>query len=244
MKIRLYSLCALILFGSAFSHALPEAPVDLLPKIPKHVVFRPTFLTRDFSFTAGTGFLLEGRSMDSSFLVTVHHLFGPAGGLEKQIAGDKIPLVFPRAVGFSFDPDPILLTTDEGYPVADARKGDDKGCEKDIALYRVRGWSANKSLELSKQPPLVGEKVWLVLRNIAKDDLLFAECVVAWRSATEVRYLLNNPDLLYSGASGAPVVDAYGNVVAMHVGTFTAQSGRKFGFGCPAAAIYAALPNE
>lgn len=234
----------LSLLGPVLTHAVPEQPVDLLPKIPKHVVFRPTFLTRDFSFTAGTGFLLDGKSDNSSFLVTVHHLFGPSGGLEKQIAGETIPLVFPRAVGFSFDPDPILLTTDEGVPVPDARKGDDKGCEKDIALYRVRGWSANKSLELAKRPPIVGQKVWLVLRNIAKDDLLFAECVVAWQSATEVRYLLTNPNLLYSGASGAPVVDAYGNVIGMHVGTFTAESGRKFGFGCPAAAIYAALPND
>lgn len=244
MKISLFSLCALILAAPSANFAVPEPPVDLLPKIPSHVVFRPTFLTRDFSFTAGTGFLLEGKTEGSSFLVTAYHLFGPAGGLDNQIAGDMIPKVFPRAVGFSFDPDPILLTTDEGVPFPDARKSDENGCEKDFAFYRVRGWSANRSLELSRKIPVIGEKVWLILRSIARDDLLFAEAVVAWQSPNEIRYYLQNPDYMYSGASGAPVVNALGEVVAMHSGTFTSQSGRKFGFGAPAAAIYVALPDD
>ena len=240
MKSRLIFFLLLLLAGCAYG----SEAVELHPNLPAHVVFRPTFLTRDYSFTSGTGFLVEGKSTSSSFLVTVHHIFGPVGGLEEQFSGDLIPAVFLRAVGFSFDQKPLLLTTDEGVPVHDARKADTKGSERDIALFRVRGWSANKSLELVSKPPAVAEKVWLVLRDTARNNLRFAEATVAYESSTEIRYLLTNADLNYSGASGAPVVNAAGEVVGMHIGLFTSKSGRTFGFACPAAAIREVLPND
>jgi hypothetical protein len=217
---------------------------DLHPKIPAHVVFRPTFLTRDFSHTIGTGFLIEGKSSDSSFLVTVHHVFGPDGGLESELTGAHVPAVFPRAVGFSFDKDPMLLTTDEGVPVFDARKADDNGAERDIALFRVRGWSAGKTLKFARKRPELNQEAWIVLRDPVENEMVFAKVVLAWMSETEFRYLIPDPHLNYTGASGAPVIDKNGDVIAMHVGFFTSKSGRRFGFGCPASAIWEVLPKE
>src|SRR6516225_6577140 len=58
---------------------------SMAPPTPSGAVFDPSFHTPAGLLEAGTAFALELPSVPVPLLVTCQHLFGPAGGLNKDV---------------------------------------------------------------------------------------------------------------------------------------------------------------
>ena len=87
---------SLILLGAA---ATCSRRVEIPSAVRETVslVCNPRFVTADWSFSAGTAFLASTGSEEPPLLLTVIHIFGPAGGLNKQIPSDQLAEVVTGA---------------------------------------------------------------------------------------------------------------------------------------------------
>ncbi len=215
------------------------------PKPPADVIFRPTVLTADLSYSAGMAFRMKKDESSLHYLVTAHSLFGPAADLDVQMTGVDIERVVVALVGVSCT-DPRAVVVARRYMLLpDARRSDEKGAEKDIALFELPARLGERALALDRSPPLRGDKVWIYVKYAGSGRVGLEPAMVAWVSDQEVRYVLENQAVDLRGAMGAPVLSTEGTVMGMHLGIFTSASGRKFGYACPAGAIADVLdPNQ
>jgi hypothetical protein len=81
----------------------PPAAVDTAPATPAEppaispgFVGGPTFITKNGEMAAGKAFLLAIEGHPDPLLISCHHIFGPDGGLEKQIAQTELPAFVKR----------------------------------------------------------------------------------------------------------------------------------------------------
>jgi len=215
--------------------SLQEAQAQ--PKPPPNVLFRPAFLTPDLAHYAGLAFRLEDEKSGLHYLVTAHSLFGPAADLDVQMTSDDISRVIVAAVGVSCtDPRSVVMAR-RYLPLPDARRADEKGADKDIAMFELPARLGERALRLDPDVPLRGDKVWVYVKYPGTARVGLEPATLAWVADGELRYLLQNQGADLRGSTGAPVLAADGTVVGMHLGVFTAATGRKFGFASPAMAL-------
>jgi hypothetical protein len=86
-----------------------------------------------------------------------------------------------------------------------------------------------------------GDAVWIYVKYAGTARTGLEPAVIAWVSEKELRYYFQNQEADLRGTTGAPILAADGRVVGMHLGVFTAASGRKFGYACPSAAMLAVV---
>src|SRR5262245_37543781 len=86
--------------------APPPAPAEPEPKQPPtiapHSVLRPVFATTEGEIPAGTAFVVRWDN-GSNLLLTAHHLFGPMGGMSRDIAAAELPKVVKSVRAASAD---------------------------------------------------------------------------------------------------------------------------------------------
>ena len=208
------------------------------PVPPPNMIFRPAFLTPDFAHYAGMAFRLEDETSGRHFLVTAHSLFGPAADLDIQMTSEDIERVIVGAVGVSCTDPRSLVLARRYLSLPGARRSDEQGAEKDIAMFELPPpRMGERGLRLDSAPPLRGDRVWVYVKypNTARVGL--EPATLAWVSDKEIRYLLQNQEVDLSGTTGAPVLSADGKVVGMHLGIFTARTGRRFGYATPGLAL-------
>lgn len=216
----------------------PAAKPELRPDPPENVLFRPFFLTPDIAHYAGLAFRIRHEASGQHYLVTAHSIFSPAYGLDVQMTSADIAKVIVAAVGVSCTDRNKIVVAQPYVLIPDAKPADDKGnSEKDIALFRIAAREGEPSLLLDPAPPLQGDRVWLFVKYPDSPRLGLEPATMAFVSPKEIRYLLDNKLADLKGTVGAPLLDKDGYVVGIHLGTYTAPSGRVYGFACPAAAV-------
>lgn len=119
-----YSALGILLLcvGASIAWAADEAP-----KVPDHVVFSPTFMTGYDSFSGGTAFLCTVPEMDGVFLLTAHHLFGAACGLEKEFTWQELPKTFVAVTGLSIKDPARHITSTRPLTIPGAHGLDNSG---------------------------------------------------------------------------------------------------------------------
>lgn len=211
------------------------------PAIPEHVLFRPTFVSPDFAHYAGLAFRLGHGEDGRQYLVTAHSLFGPAADLDVQMSDEDIERMIVAAVGVSCtDPRSVVMAR-RHVRVPGARRADERGAEKDLALFELPARMGSRALALDETPPMRGDRAWLQMKYAGTGRTGFEPVVIAWVSDKELRYLLQNQEADLRGTTGAPIISTEGKVIGMHLGVFASGTGRKFGYACPAGAIRAVL---
>lgn len=199
-------------------------------------LYKPTFLTKHDSWCAGTAFLVRFPGRPKPLLVTPHHLFGPAAGLEKQMTSDQIAAQVRGAVGVSMQDGKSLVLAPTYLKVANARSLDRQGCEKDLALFVVQGGTQLHVFEFAADMPRVGERIYMFARlRDAEEPALYPATVVEVTPKV-LAYAYDDASLVLNGTSGAPVLDSGGHVVAMNLGGGQLK-GKQIGTGNPASAM-------
>lgn len=214
----------------------PQQP----PALPKLGLFKPTFLTLNGSWSAGTAFIIKSPSQDEKLMLVPDHLFGPDAGLDNQMSPDQIAEQVCGVAGLSMQDKSTIVTAGASLKLADAHPSDRTGTDKDLAVFPVTAKSNVDGFVLAEAPPEKGAAVWMYARLRGQTEPRLFLAVVVRSSDTQLVYRFTGGRFDAAGTSGAPVLDSSGKVVGMNVAG-NESSSNQYGFANPATSIRAEL---
>jgi hypothetical protein len=202
----------------------------------KNVVFKPTFETASKPYPAGTAFLCEYPGRKSIVLMTAHHLFGPAGGFPAEIPWDHLNEAIKQTTAVSVDDPGVRVSSKRAILIEGAHASDKTEMQNDIAIFELDSTNVMSALRLAEKSPAPGDRVWLYARQRGGTALELLPAMVVSSTRRELLFGFDQADVHLAGTSGAPVLDADGEVVAINLGGY-ARGGRRMGFGNPMLSI-------
>jgi hypothetical protein len=238
-----FPLLVVSLLGACRRSAPPaQEGTSQPPALSPNVVVRPVFDTVDGRFGAGTAFFISLPGQAQPLGLTAHHLFGEAGGLERAVTAPELGR-FVQAVHFHeldgeelFPAGPMLVLPAAGHSTT---PGD---WSTDVAAFRAPASVAPRALRLAPKNAAPGEDVWLVAEVLggksAGQRLHHARVLVSESSL--LAYKFDDLTLQIRATSGAPVVNARGEVVGLNVAGGLVD-GIMLGFAHPVESVSAHL---
>ncbi|HEY8025916.1 MAG TPA: hypothetical protein VIF60_15225 [Burkholderiaceae bacterium] len=203
-------------------NALCSMAIAAPPASVEKAVCRPVFKLASQSLSAGTAFLLDvTEPSPQTVLVSAIHLFGPAGGLPEQIpaadlaqkvAGVRCTALATHEVWFAGH----ALTIPNAKPL-------DSGYKQDVAAFVFDSGKTDGQpvhLKLARQAPKVGDQIWLLAQVAggAPDTQLLHRATVRQAKDDGLIYQYDNAALELRATSGAPLINADGDVVGVNLG--------------------------
>ena len=224
---------------SQSSPALNSTPLT----ISTGTLFRPRFGTSEGEARAGTAFAAKLKGKPETLIISVLHLFGPAGGLKTNIQADKLATAWKKLVledcksqnhFGEIHMQPLTLAAARPHP-----ENSELG---DIAICKVMDATEIEALQLSQRVPANGERVWLVSKVIGSGSLIHAATVESLQNGW-LLYSFDDRSINLQDSNGAPVIDRTGSVVAVNA-SITQEGSRKIGSGTPVCNFYRALAAQ
>ncbi len=209
---------------------------------PRSFVGSPEFHTSAGVQTAGTAFLARRAGDSQIYLLTVRHLLGPDGGFATEVAAEQVP-AFVQRIRMQPLWGGSRLYTVKGLKVPATADG--KAAVADLAIFKAGSAAAADTAPLAEQRPAVGEPVWVighVRGGVAPGTLIHRTTVSAFRNDWLVCEFANS-EIVTNGASGAPVINAQGQVVGIYSG-HSKQAGKQFAFVIPSETVLRILRDE
>jgi hypothetical protein len=199
-------------------------------------LFRPHFSTTQGKFRAGTAFCVRLDGQDEPVLLTALHLLGPSGGLPAEVAPLDVPRVV-RGVELEdcFDAGKRVPVGNAALVIAEAARLGKPGKAGDVLAFRVPRTASVHAARLAAQGPAQGEKVWLaasVVGGAPPAQRLHEAQATGTTPEGELVYQFATPGLQLRATSGAPVLNAAGEVVAINLGGYE-EGGKVHGIGNP-----------
>jgi hypothetical protein len=200
-------------------------------------VFRPVFRTSDGVVEAGTAFAVAWRGRH--VLLSALHLLGPAGGLSRDVPAAAVPKVVAQV-----ELDPCFEGTEQPKQTFPAQAinipsaqplGNISSGAGDVIAFWMPVSSAFPALPLADKTPPTGARVWLaasVESGAPEGAHLHPAQVIEVDQAGDLLYAFDESGLELRATSGAPLLDAQGRVVAIHLGGGSPQ-GKLLGVGNP-----------
>jgi hypothetical protein len=192
--------------------------------VPEGFVVRPTFVTTDgHRYDAGSAFVVDAGG--TQLLVSALHLLGPSGGMPAQLTADQVPAALQEIdlhdawTGGELAPTGPALLVAGAHPMEKEGAGDLLLARLPIGFMSGRQ-IARHALPLASANPKVGDAVWgavPVVDGPEKGARLHAATVVQ-ADAHWLIFAYAEPGLKLTATSGAPVLDAAGNVVGVNLG--------------------------
>lgn len=222
--------------SSPSANASIGAPSTAAPNIPRSSIHRPTFVTSEGEIDAGTAFAVRLSPGAQPIVVTALHLLGEAGGHPRDIPAAEAPKVLRRVVLLECFP-PFTERTATGPVIAipDAAPLGVESNAGDVLAVRMPDARGIAALPIATDPPAEGAPIWLVAEvTFAEDDAPFMHraIVIGQDPDGNLVYRYDAKEIDLVATSGAPVVNAAGEVVAINLGGGT-ERGETFGVGNP-----------
>ncbi len=211
---------------------------DVAPSVPDGFVLRPTFQTTRGDAPAGTAFAITLPGRPRAILLSALHLLGESGGLKEDIPAKDVPGALKGVVVsdcFDRRRPPIRLGK-EVVSIPDAASFPGPSKAGDIVAILVPTDVKLETRRLAAKMPAKGDRVWLaaeVFAGAPKGRRLHPARI----DGTEAGYLLyvfEEADIELVGTSGGPVLNAAGEVVAIHLSGGKTPDGKLLGGGNPA----------
>jgi hypothetical protein len=194
-----------------------NTPADLAAS-----VLQPTFHTDQATMEAGKGFVLQLEGCAQPLLVTALRLLGVEGSLPAQIPASELRArvldltvehITPPARRLSMHA--LSVTPANAAPCCEGAAARGPG---DIAAFELPASLARWALPLASKAPVAGEHVYLITPGGKGRALTMRhEAVVGSSASGYLLYDYLEPELEIDAAAGAPLVNAAGELVAMHV---------------------------
>lgn len=219
---------------------VPDAR-EAAPPIPDHFVVRPEFRASKESFIGSYGFVVTGQP---TILLTCLHVMSSliqttridASANNPSYSGQELPRVVTGvnlydvfAVHWMAG---LLGRGTAMLALPDARTKDEEPfSQRDIAAFVVDDAARVAPVPLARRVPDVGEPIWLAVKlEGGQQRRTIAAVVVEQTAATFIFRYLDDAAGMPRFASGAPLVDRAGEVVAINAG-MGRLDGRTFGHG-------------
>lgn len=204
------------------------------PAVPDGLVFRPRFRMRDGEINAGTAFAVNVKGQARPVILTALHLFGPAGGYREQVPAEKLPEAGQGMTlrdAFVKGAAPIKLGASV-LAIVGSAPFREPSAAGDVAAFWAPAGAALHPAPLAEKAPGRGEEVWLAAALVegGRPGQRLHRAVVGGKSRF-LAYVFDDK-LELQATSGAPVLNARGEVVGIHVGG-TERRGRTVGVATP-----------
>jgi hypothetical protein len=188
-------------------------------------------------FDAGQSFGLLVSGAPWPMVMTAYHVFGPDGGVPNQIPPNQLP---STVRSLDIESGDVVATCGAPLVIAGARPlniaGGHADASGDMAAFQLTDGRL-ATLQLAAKDPARNDPVWLACRRADETGAarLHAGVVVALDKGALVVGLRENGDM--RGTSGAPIVNASGEVVGIFLGTTNLSDGRSVAIAAPRSAI-------
>jgi len=184
--------------------------------VPKSTLLKPEFTSDEFKYKAGSSFVVSYEK--NIFLLTAHHLFGPAAGLNKRYSRKELASLAPSVRAFLFDSGELHTVSNQFVPANDGAEYKRGDATQDLAIFKIDNTQLD-SLTLAKTAPSKGDVVYLYarLKNDSVGDTLLHSATVTESSGQILEYRYHNRFLNPRATSGAPVLNQSGEVVGLNV---------------------------
>ncbi len=190
------------------------------PSIKLNTLFKPEFTVDGHQYKAGHLFAVNDRR--EIYLVTAHHLFGPAGDLERQYSSQEIASSSVSVNGLERINEEMSIVSDDYLVVENATVMAGKKADKDITIFQYTGSELKiaDTLDLASSTVKVGDTVWLYakLKGHQEGDAFLHPATVTDMADDRLMYKFSSRFFDVRATSGAPVLNSAGDVVGMNVG--------------------------
>ena len=159
---------------------------------------------------------LEGKPQ--VYLLTVRHLLGPSGGFPQLIVPDQVAS-FVTAIRLQY----LFVPASKPYRVEGLKvpeSADVKAPLFDVTIFKAKDAWASDAATITADKPAMGETLWVISHvagGVGKGQYVHPAKV----TENGERWLVcefENPQIVTSGASGAPVLNAAGKIVGIYSG--------------------------
>lgn len=201
-------------------------PQDDSPPVPSFSIWRPFFFTsvgdHDISTPPGTAFVIRPSEAAQPYLVTALQLLGPSTGLTEAVTPGQVrdsvnQVVVSEAFGASDSTVQVDIPLELDLAQGDAAYWNEAG----LLLIPAGGAAKKlKPLVIASSAPSLGDPVWLataVYGGAPASQFTHRATVTGVSETGAVEYAFENVELSLQAATGAPLLNAAGEVVGMHV---------------------------
>jgi hypothetical protein len=199
--------------------------------------FSPSFVTNDGPVEAGKAVPIRAAKAPGGVaVVSCNHIFGPPGKLRRIIPGEAMASFVQQ--GMLADLDGQKTPFGPALSLPGARPFSASDASTDLSLFYAPESLASRALDLAASGPAVNDDVWLLARLVdgaLPSDLLHRARVVSSDDKMLV-YEFDSPSLQLRATSGAPVVNARGQIVGLNLGA-RADQGKLVAFGNPVSSV-------
>lgn len=192
-----------------------KKPADV-EALAAECVYNVYWYTEDGSYSAGTSFLMDSDVHGEPLLVSAFHYLWPDNAdtftgseLPDYVSGGEIYNAYTGDFTYATLKNCLIIEDADAVPAID----------KDVSAFTIQDGDDLKTLPLAEKPAKEGEKIYL-LAYLGDTEEFHENCVyegeVAQVEDGVIYYTLEGKPGT-SGASGAPIVNEYGEVVAIHM---------------------------
>ena len=208
------------------------------PTYPNDFVGDPEFDTKAGTQSAGTASVVKLKDGTQTYIVSARHLLGPEGGFAKQTPADQVP-TFVQSINIeSFSGGSHHYDVTGLLVPATQVKADGGAPVDDIVVYQNHDSDPlDQAVALAEQVPAVGTPVWVVarVRGGVPEGQIMQSGVIKFNTKWLIMQF-DNDKIITAGASGAPVLNAAGEVVGVYSG-HSKENGHVLGFIIPSPMI-------
>ena len=216
----------------------PPLPNPPAPELVEHPIVRTTFLLSGETIKVGSGFLI--RMGGKTLLLTAHHLLGKSGGLDADITWDQMDSQVSGALGYSPQDPTVRVGAQPALIITDAAAMTPDVLHNDVAAFVVQENAGISVLSFAQKGPAPRDRVWLIAEIEGHKGQLLHPARVTGSTEQELSYVFDDAKLELRTTSGTPIVNARGEVVALHLGGGNLDDSA-FGVGNPVPSLIAAL---
>lgn len=207
------------------------------PSLPERAVFKPVFVHATKKTTAGCAFLAVRGEIQTPVLLTARHLLGHEAGLWQEYASDELDAAgIQLTLRDAFSNKPLADCRAKAIALPSAADFTSDAAAGNIAAFATENTEQLNHFVLSSKPidSSEGSAEWLWIAAPADGTQELHPARVFASRGGVLYYRLQASKLDLQACAGAPVVNAAGEAVAIHLGGAQDADGSTFGIANPA----------